>query len=113
MGFAAIPAALGGAGLLGLGIYEGEKQMKEQKRALRAQEEAQDQAERAAFSEARRAELRERAANRRQPDTTSLLTGSRRRARQGAASTLLTGTRGVADAQLTLGRSSLLGGGEG
>ena len=49
------------------------------------------------------------AANKKAPNTTSLLTGARGDARQGIASTMLTGASGVNPVELPLYKRSLLG----
>lgn len=50
-------------------------------------------------------------ANARSPDVAAMLTANMLAGKQGGASTMLTGPQGVDPSQLTLGRTSLLGGG--
>ncbi len=108
----AIPAAIATAAAVGgASVYQGQMQKRSQRRALRSQEAAQDQALAAAASEQRRTEMEQRKLNRRQPDLGTILAGQRARGRRGAASTLLTGATGVGRGSMTLGTTSLLGGG--
>lgn len=50
------------------------------------------------------------AANARSPDTAAMMASNLAAGKQGASGTMLTGPGGVDPSQLTLGRSSLLGG---
>lgn len=51
------------------------------------------------------------AANAKAPDVNALLAAAQQQAKGGPASTMLTGSTGVDPSQLTLGKSTLLGGG--
>ncbi len=102
-------AALGGL-LVGGSVYQGEAGRKQQKKALRSQEQAQARSEARALSQQRRSEQEQRRLNRKQPDLFSILGREREAALQGPGSTLLTGARGVGKGKLTLGQSSILGG---
>jgi type II secretory pathway pseudopilin PulG len=79
--------------------------------ALRQQQKAQESAEQVARSEQNRAELESARLNRRKIDPNTLLGRERELSRRGAGATLLSGPRGVAPGQLTLGRSAQLGAG--
>ncbi len=105
MGFVATGAALAGAS-----IFQGQKEKREGRRALRRQEAAQRQATQRAAGEQRRGEQERRRANRRGPELGSLLGSQQRAGSGGAGGTLLTGPGGVSRGNLTLGGGSLLGG---
>jgi hypothetical protein len=105
---AEVAAALSLASI-GAGIEQGQRQVRQQKRALQAQEEATRTATAASASERRRAELEQRRANRRQPDVASLLGTERSALGRGPAATMLTGASGIDPNRLLLGKKSLLG----
>jgi hypothetical protein len=107
MAFVAAGAAIAG---LGSGIYSGEVGRKQQKKALRSQQQAQARSEARATSQQRRSEQEQRRLNRRQPDLMGILGRARQSALQGTGSTLLTGPGGVPKGRVALGQSSLLGG---
>lgn len=100
-------AAVGGAAY---SVAAGESQSKQAKRARGKQESAQLQAQTLAEAEARKSDLANRAARRRQQDAGSLLGGDLVDPAKGPAGTLLTGQQIDEQKKLTLGRKSLLGG---
>lgn len=87
----------------GYTIYSGE-------RAASAQEDAQKKAKAAAKTQERKAEEATNAANRKQPDTMAILSAAQQAAKGGPSGTMLTGPQGVNPNQLSLGKTSLLGG---
>lgn len=107
--FTSIALGVAAAAALGSTVYQGVQQQREQRRALRAQEQAQAMAEMRMASTKRQNDLDYAQANRRAPDFTALLEAAQRRAQQGAASTLLTGGRGLRGFDLTMQRNPLLG----
>lgn len=104
-----IVAGIAAGAALGGSIYQGERQRKEQKRALRSQERAQSESLAAAAAQERRADMEAKAKNRKEPDVASLLATEQRASLTGTASTLLTGASGVTKDRLRLGQTSLLG----
>lgn len=94
----------------GAAVVQGQRAARQQRRALRAQEQAQQEALNRAQAAERRSRAEFERVNRRQPDATSLLGAEQARERTGAGSTLLTGSLGVDPGKLLLGRKSLLGG---
>lgn len=107
MAFSAIGAAI----FASSSVIQGQQAKQTQRRALRAQSTAQKKAESLALSEQRRSEQEQRRRNKKQPDLTGLLSNEKRAAKRGAASTLLTGPRGVDAERTTLGGGSALLGG--
>lgn len=97
-------ATLTGGPLLGYSVYSSEK-------AAKAQTRAQDQARADAARTAKAAEIATNKANQRQPDVAGMLGAAARAGQSGQGSTMLTGPSGIDPASLTLGKSSLLGGG--
>ena len=71
---------------------------------------ANDQAIKQAKDNAAAADRANNAANARSPDTAGLLAANLAAGKQGASGTMLTGPGGIDPSQLTLGKSSLLGG---
>ena len=100
-------AAAAGAGY---SISAGESAKKQQARALQQQEQAQAQQLAQAQAQQRRSEMAMNAANRRQPDVGGIMERAGQQAGGGPSSTMLTGPGGVDPTQLSLGRSTLLGG---
>jgi hypothetical protein len=98
MGFSAIVAIAAAAS-----AYNGMEQRKDAKAAAA-------QATANAKKTAAAAERDTNAANAKAPDVASLLSGNQQAATGGAGSTMLTGPSGVDLSQLTLGKSTLLGG---
>lgn len=78
-------------------IYQGEK-------ARKAQHQAADQARRDADQAFNRA-------NPKKPDAAAMLYGNQQAGSGGAGSTMLTGSQGIDPSTLSLGKSTLLGGG--
>jgi hypothetical protein len=104
---AAATAAMAGTGYA---ISSGERANKAQEQALGEQRQAQNQAAAQAASQQRRSAQRMAAANRRQPNMSAIMEGAAEGAGGGPSSTMLTGPTGVNPMDLSLGRSSLLGG---
>lgn len=106
----AVPLAVGVTGAaVGASVAQLQDQKKMQKRAIRAQEEAQRLATSRAAAESRRQEMENRRLRRRTPNIQSLLRAEERGSLTGAGSTILTGAGGVDSSKITLGRASLLG----
>ena len=104
-------STVAGIGLVAGSIFQGQRERREQRRAVRRQEAAQRQATQRAATERRRSEQEQRRLNRRRPQIPSLLGQAGRAAQGGPAGTLLTGPGGIGRGQLTLGGGgSLLGG---
>ena len=91
-------------------IYAGEQQAKRQDQALGQQREAQNQAVASAEKQQKMAEEKVNRANQKQPDAGAILSAAGQAAKGGAAGTMLTGPMGVNQADLNLGKSTLLGG---
>lgn len=91
-------------------VVAGEDAKKQQKKAMENQERAQAQQLAQAQSAQRRSEMAQNAANRRQPDVGGIMERAGQQAGGGPSSTMLTGPGGVDPSQLSLGRSTLLGG---
>lgn len=103
-------AVTGSIALIGAGIavYQGQQADKANRRNVRDQQAAQQQATARAASQQRQVAFEQAQANRKQPDVASLLLDELSRQNQGVGSTLL--TSGIP--KLRLGRKSLLGGGD-
>ena len=89
--------------------YTGQVAVREQKRAVAAQEQAQKVALGLADRQRRLAEQAENKANMKTPDISGLLTEAQRKARLGPAGSMLTGANGVDPTGQQLGRKTLLG----
>lgn len=104
-------AALAGAGAAVGGtaysIYSGQKQQATQKKALAAQNQAQQQAEANALSTERKSEVAQNAANQKTPNVAAILARAAQMGNQGLSSTMLTGPGGTAPG--SLGKTTLLG----
>jgi transcription initiation factor TFIID subunit TAF12 len=100
-------AAAAGAGY---SIAAGQDAKKQQARALQQQEQAQAQQLAQAQAAQRRSEMAMNAANRKQPDVAGIMERAGQQAGGGPSATMLTGPGGVDPTQLSLGRSTLLGG---
>lgn len=100
---AVVTAAVALTVATGYTIYSGE-------RAASAQEDAQKKAKAAAAAQERKADEAMNAANRKQPDTMAILSAAQQAAKGGPSGTMLTGPMGVNPNQLSLGKTSLLGG---
>ena len=111
---AAVGATVVGAGAAAAGagysIAAGADASKQQKKAMEQQERAQQQQLAAAQRQQRQSEMAINAANRRQPDVGGIMERAGQQAGGGPSATMLTGPGGVDPTQLSLGRSTLLGG---
>lgn len=101
-----LAALYGAAATTAATVYTGEK-------ARSAQNKANDQAKIAAEKTAADAARETNRANQKKPDLASLLSANALAATGGQGSTMLTGPFGVDPNMLTLGKSTLLGGGGG
>lgn len=116
---AAVGAVVGGvAGIGTIGILGGAALgavggafVSGQVQAASAQRDASRQATANAQAQARAADEATNRANQRSPDVSGILGGATNRGSAGVSGTLLTGPGGVGQDTLTLGRSTLLGGG--
>lgn len=78
-------------------------------KARSTQNKAMDQSRRNAEASAAQADQEFNKANRKQPDTMSLLASNQQSARGGVSGTMLTGSGGVDPGSLLLGKNTLLG----
>lgn len=105
--------AIGGlaVGATGAGIaaYNGVKSSNNQQAALKSQTTATQTAEAASLSTERKNETATNAANQQAPNISSILSQAANASKVGVGSTMLTGTGGVGNSSLTLGKSTLLG----
>ena len=90
---AAVIAGVGAALGAGATVYAAERQASGQKKALRAQEEAQRASLSVANKQARQSEEQFASANKKTPDMAAIMASSAAGSRGGAASTNLTGTK--------------------
>lgn len=102
MGFVALAASIAASAHA---IYQGVEQARGQKQAARQHQAAIERAQAAAVSQARHAEMAQAKANRKQPDTVTLLGAEMDAAKSGQGSTMLTGPSGAKK----LGGTTLLG----
>ena len=91
-------------------VVAGEDAKKQQKKAMESQERAQAQQLAQTQAQQRRSEMAMNAANRKSPDVAGIMERAGQQAGGGPSSTMLTGPGGVDPSQLSLGRSTLLGG---
>ena len=105
MGFVAL-----GAALVGYQVYSGERQHRQQKKALRLQEQANKDARQQAKEASDRADVEMNRANRKRADVSAIQSKEEQAALTGPAGTMLTGVQGVDPNQLNLGGNTLLGG---
>jgi uncharacterized protein HemX len=96
-------SALAGAVGTGYSIYSGQQQAKTQKNASA-------QAEAKAAANAKAADEATNRANQKKPNTAAILDQMLMAGRTGTSGTMLTGAAGIDPTQLSLGRSTLLGG---
>ena len=96
------------AGSAGYGIYAGQKQQGEQKKAMAEQTQTQQQAEANALSTERQSAIAENAANAKTPNVAAILARAAQMGNQGLSSTMLTGPGGVTG-PMSLGKNTLLG----
>ena len=87
----------------GYSIYEG-------KRTAEAQEKAQRMSMAEAQKTARAADEETNRANQKRPNANAILAAAQQAAKGGMGSTMLTGPQGVSSSELSLGKSTLLGG---
>ena len=104
--------AIATAAVVGVGysIYSGEKQQQQQKKALKMQEQANQDARETAKKEADRADVEMNRANRKKADVAAIQSKEDQSALSGPAGTMLTGVQGVDPDKLKLGGNTLLGG---
>lgn len=91
-------------------VYAGEQAREKQGEAMDQQRKAQAEAKGAAEKQQASAEQNINRANAKSPDTGAILSAATQAAKGGAAGTMLTGPSGVNQADLNLGKSTLLGG---
>ena len=107
---AAVAAASAAVAGTAYSVVAGQDAKKKQEEAMRNQEKAQAQQLAQAQRQQRQSEMAMNAANRRQPDVSGIMERAGRQAGGGPSATMLTGPGGVDPSQLSLGRSTLLGG---
>lgn len=103
-----IVGAAAAAGSTAYGIYNGQQQQGEQKKALAAQRTAQQEATAASLSTERKSEVAQNAANQKTPDVAAILKRAATMGNAGLSSTMLTGPTGVTKG-MSLGKATLLG----
>jgi uncharacterized protein HemX len=91
-------------------VYSGEQAREQQGKALDQQRQAQSEAKTAAEKQQATAEQNVNRANAKSPDAGAILSAAGQAAKGGASGTMLTGPSGVNQADLNLGKSTLLGG---
>lgn len=91
-------------------VYSGERAAEKQSEALSQQRTAQAEAKTQAEKQQQTAEQNVNKANAKQPDAGAILSAATQAAKGGPAGTMLTGPSGVNQADLSLGKSTLLGG---
>ena len=94
---------------VGYSIYSGEKQREQQKKSIRMQEEANEQAKTEAKEAEDRADIEQNRANRKKADVAAVQSKEEQAALSGPAGTMLTGNQGVNPDDLKLGGNTLLG----
>lgn len=108
MTIAAIVGATATAGSAAYGIYNGQQQAGEQKKALAQQKLAQEQAERQSLSTERKSAVAQNEASQQTPDVAAILKRAATMGNGGLSSTMLTGPAGVTNG-MQLGKKTLLG----
>jgi ABC-type lipoprotein release transport system permease subunit len=100
-----------GVGALGVGVsaIDGAKSADAEKKALAQQTTATQTAEANALSTQRANQTATNAANQQTPNIAAIMNQAAQISKVGAGSTMLTGTGGVGNGSLSLGKSSLLG----
>ncbi len=91
-------------GMMAGSAYNANRQRKDMKKANAA-------AQAAALRQEKQMEQQMNAANKKRPDTNSMLANASQSARAGQSGTMLTGPTGIDPNALTLGKTTLLGGG--
>lgn len=94
----------------GASIYAAERNAAMQEKAQKQQEKAQAEALDQAQAEKRKSQEEFNRANRQQPDVNAILANAQQMSKVGGGGTMLTGPGGVNPNQLSLGKSTLLGG---
>ena len=107
---AAIAAASAAVAGTAYSVVAGQDASKQQKKAMQQQEQAQAQQLAQAQRQQRQSEMAMNAANRKSPDVAGIMERAGQQAGGGPSATMLTGPGGVDPSQLSLGRSTLLGG---
>ncbi len=97
------------AGSTAYSIYNGQKQMGVQKKALATQNAAQQQAQSQALSTDRQSAVAQKAANMQTPNVSAILARAAQMGNMGLSSTMLTGPTGVSTGNMNLGKNTLLG----
>tara|TARA_R100000458_G_C8088288_1_gene120101 strand:- start:233 stop:559 length:327 start_codon:yes stop_codon:yes gene_type:complete len=97
------------AASVGYQIYSGEKNRRQQQRAVEAQEQANKDANERAKKQADRMDVEVNRANRKRADVAAIQSKEEQSAMTGPAGTMLTGSQGVNPDNLTLGGNTLLG----
>ena len=105
---ALISAGVAAVGV-GSSVYQGNKADQNQKAALKQQTTATQTAEANALSTERKNETATNAANQKAPDISAILSQAANASKVGVGSTMLTGSGGVSNSSLNLGKSTLLG----
>ena len=95
--------------LLGYQVYSGERQKRQQRKQLRMQEQANADARKQAKMAADRADIEMNRANRKKADVSAIQSKEEQAAKEGVASTMLTGAQGINPDEYNLGGSTLLG----
>jgi len=106
-----IAALVGGAAAVGstaYGIYSGQQQQGQQKKALAQQAQAEQEATSASLSTERKSEVAQNAANQQTPNVAAILARAQTMGNAGLSSTMLTGPSGVPGG-MNLGGKTLLG----
>ncbi len=97
------------AASVGYQIYSGEKNRRQQERAIEAQKQANKDANTRAKEQADRMDVEVNRANRKRADVAAIQSKEEQSAMTGPAGTMLTGSQGVNPDNLTLGGNTLLG----
>ena len=111
MAFYTAMAALGGSEYIPIvgSIVQGQRQARQQKRAIAAQEQGQREASSRLIGQQNKNAMANRAANQKMPDILSMLANAQQSASSGSASTVLSPLPGLDPAKLRLGGSQPLG----
>ena len=97
------------AASVGYQIYSGEKNRRQQERAIEAQKQANKDANTRAKEQADRMDVEVNRANRKRADVAAIQSKEEQSAMTGPAGTMLTGTEGVELDEKNLGGNTLLG----
>ena len=107
---AAIVAATAAVAGTGYSVYQGEQQKSAQEDALKQQQKAQSEAAERSKGQLQQSQQAQNAANQKSPDVSGIMEAAGKAAQGGPSGTMLTGPSGVSQADLTLGKNTLLGG---